>query len=150
MVEIVDLDKSSYYRPPAFPGLKKLVRFPDGEFKHSDIPNSTVWIFDNKEHRYVKEIHMADTGCGMAAFLIKPVDHKVAADRIYTYLNGQNVLGRGNHFVDICSAIESLTENYQPHQVLVVHSDGKGKLTEPATSLEDALIRQERAKTFRE
>ncbi len=114
-----------YYSPPPFTGLEELVRFPDGEFKLNSIPNSTVWVFSDRNHRFRPEIHQADIGCGMTALIISPVEHREAADAIYAHLRKKNILGRGNHFIDICSPLDILyEEKREPHQVLLIHTHG--------------------------
>ncbi len=116
MVNIISLE-DSFYHPP-FPDLEELVRFPDGELKHSGIPNSTIWVFP-EDHRFHPEIHGADIGCGMAAFFMEE------ADVLYAFLRKKNLIGRGNHFVDICSSFD--TESPYPHQVLLLHTHGQNR-----------------------
>lgn len=121
---------NAFYMPPPSltSGLEALVRFPDGDVKHRDIPNSSVWVYAQEKHSYHPEILQSDVGCGIAAFFISELDHKKAADSIYQRLKKQNVLGRGNHFVDVCSPYESFYDDFQPqlspHNILLVHTHG--------------------------
>ena len=149
-IEIKDYSRGFYY-PPEFEGLVKLLRFPDSEVKRSGIPNGTIWIFNNC-HSYEPRILGNDVGCGMAAFVISEVDPKEGCDKIYESLKDTNFLGRGNHFVDICSAIQSPHLDYTTaHNVLIVHSDGKQlQKEEGPISFEEAERRVRDACRFRE
>ncbi len=141
MVHITSFEESFYY-PPPFPGLEELVRFPDGEFKGGSIPNSTIWIFDAKRHIFRPEIHSGDIGCGMAGFVLEEVDVKEAANICYETLKKRNILGRGNHFVDICSPIESLFGfTPLPHHIMLLHTHGPDR-TVPKTVREAAQKQQ--------
>ncbi len=125
MVNITSFEDDFYY-PPQLKGLEALIRFPDGEYKRRTIPNSTIWVFDSNEHKFNLDILGSDVGCGMTAFVIAETDHKEAADKIYDYLKGRGILGRGNHFVDICTGIESSSdEKTKNHNILFLHTHGK-------------------------
>ena len=144
MVKVINIGSFNYYRPPEWKGLEELIRFPDGEFKRESIPNSTIWVFNKKNHQYIPAIFADDVGCGIAMFVIKKVDHKEAADKIYEYLKEKNVLGRGNHFVDICTSINSECNT------LLVHSDGKSYDRSIPKSVEEAILKQQVSEKFRE
>lgn len=143
MVKITSFE-DSYYYPPKFPGLEELVRFPDGEFKRERIPNSTVWVFNKKEHRFQPEILSGDMGCGMAAFLTEEIEPKEAADKFFKYLRGKGILGRGNHFVDVCSPIFFLDDSKQDnYKIILIHTHGRNQAI--PLSLEEAYQKQEAA-----
>src|SRR3989338_6362448 len=148
MAHITSFEDGFYY-PPPFPGLEELVRFPDGEFKRDTIPNSTVWVFKKENHQFRPEIHSSDIGCGMAGFILEKIDAREAADICYGALKKKNILGRGNHFVDICSHIEPPFENRQePYNILLLHTHGPDT-TQPLT-LQEAKQKQEYARQCRE
>lgn len=142
MVKITSFE-DTYYYPHQFPELEELVRFPDGEFKRKGIPNSTVWVFNAGNHTYVPEILGRDVGCGMAGFLIPPLDAHQAADLCYEHLQKKKILGRGNHFVDICSSIEMEGQTHMNHQLLLVHTHGKDNV-QPRT-VQEATSQQKMA-----
>jgi hypothetical protein len=154
MVNIISFEDTHYYPPPELRrGLDALVRFPDGEVKQTGIPNSTVWVYDAAEHRYKPEILGGDVGCGIAAFFIDEVDPKAAADTIFKKLVGKGILGRGNHFVDICGSYESAspeTEQRPPHHILLVHTHGDNRDITIPTTIAEAQKRQRYAEEFRE
>lgn len=154
MVNIISFENSHYFPPSRLrAGLETLVRFPDGEVKQTGTPNSTVWVFNPSEHRYTPEILGADVGCGIAAFVIDEVDPKAAADTIFEKLAGKGILGRGNHFVDICSAYESAspeTKTPPSHNILLVHTHGDNCDTETPMSIPQAQVRERYAQEFRE
>ncbi len=134
-----------YFRPPSWPGLEGLVIFPDGEFRHESLPNSSVWVFSKQNHQFRPEIHQEDLGCGMTAILIPPVDKREAADAFYDYLQGEGILGRGNHFVDLCSPIEPVHDFKSSlpsteYQILLLHTHGRGRVI--PSSLSAALEQQ--------
>jgi len=101
-------------------------------------------------HNYIKDILENDVGCGMSAFIFdKKADCKEIADKAADYLKGRNVLGRGNHFIDICSGLCSEEDSYPPHYVVVIHSDGKQvHKTQPKT-IDEAIQRVKDASEFR-
>ncbi len=142
----------TFYRSPRHlsPGLEALVRFPDGDVKHRDIPNSTVWVYGQEKHSYHPEILQTDVGCGIAAFFINEVDSEEAADRIYQRLKRENVFGRGNHFVDVCSAYESSAVDSKPqplHNILLVHTHGN--TNQMPMTIRQAQERQREVESFR-
>lgn len=147
MVKVINF-ADSFYRPSSSlsQGLEALVRFPDGEFKHNDIPNSTVWVYTS-DRAYIPEILGADVGCGIAAFFINEVDPREAADIVYHRLFKRKILGRGNHFVDICSPYDSSVASF-PHNILLVHTHGDSNKT-PST-IREAQERQRAVEKFRE
>ncbi len=152
MVNMLSFEDTHYF-PPDYPGLEELVRFPDGDIKNKSIPNSTIWVFNAQEHQFQPDIHGADIGCGMTALIIEDIDHKEAADTLYNYLKENRrsgrVLGRGNHFVDICSSLDAITDIKDgPYKILLVHTHGPEKKT-PA-SLNDALQQQTSARDYRQ
>ncbi|MBI5797947.1 RtcB family protein [Candidatus Woesearchaeota archaeon] len=154
MVNITSFEDTYYYPPPQLrEGLDALVRFPDGEFKRNSIPNSSIWVYNPAKHRYNPGIFSGDAGCGIAAFSIDEVNPKEAADIIFKKLAGKGILGRGNHFVDICGAYESAipnTEQKYPHNIILVHTHGGNlDITIPAT-IAEAQKRQQYAEGFRE
>lgn len=131
----------TYFRPPAFAGLEEVVVFPDGETKRENIPNGSVWVFNARQHRFVPDIHGADIGCGMTAFKIPEVDHRQAANLIYQRLAGTGIIGRGNHFVDICSGIQAVYSGEESdYRVLLIHTHGKD--TSVPENLQQALAKQ--------
>ena len=153
MVEIISFEDTYYYPPPALrEGLDTLVRFPDGEFKQTGIPNSTVWVYNPARHKYTPDIFGGDAGCGIAAFFIDEVDPKAAADTIFDKLAGKGILGRGNHFVDICGVYESAEETPQKphHNILLVHTHGDNRDTGIPETIAEAQKREQYAKEFRE
>ena len=152
MVKIKSFETSHYY-PTNFEGLEELVRFPDGEVKRNSIPNSTVWSFNGENHEYNSNILSNDVGCGIAAFLINGVDVKEATDKIYTHLKNKNILGRGNHFINIVSEMKNPYQEVSfghNSNLLIVHSDGKSYDPSIPTNVEDAITKQKSAETFRE
>ena len=143
MVEIISFEDEFYY-PPEFKGLETLVRFPDGEFKRKDIPNSTVWVFNPDNHKYMNEILGNDVGCGMTAFILNKIDYKEAADKFCDHLEDKGLIGRGNHFVDICGKIDSKSDKKEEeYNILLLHTHGKGD--NKAESLEEARSLQQKA-----
>ena len=128
MVKIYGLEDAFYYPPANWKDLEVLVRFPDGEYKRETIPNSTIWQFNAVNHAFRPEIHAADIGCGITAFIIPEIDFRVGADIVYHHLRSKRNLGRGNHFVDICSAIDFVyePERAEPYHLLLLHTHGKG------------------------
>lgn len=152
MVKVVNF-ADSFYRPSfsLSQGLEALVRFPDGEFKHNDIPNSTVWVYTS-DRAYIPKILGADVGCGIAAFYINEVDPKEATDLIYQKLHKRKILGRGNHFVEVCSRYDSSLPDSpvqsSPHNILLVHTHGDSNTT-PST-MREAQERQRYVEKFRE
>jgi hypothetical protein len=146
---------NTFYRPPDFTGLSELILFPDSEVKRRgsyDIPNSTIWVFDtrNHKHKYISQILHDDVGCGMTAFITEPLDIKAAADNVLGELKGKKILGRGNHFVDFCSGIKSLSEDYKSHNLMLLHTDVKSYNPELPTSIDEAVQKQRDAEEFRE
>ncbi|MDP7115771.1 MAG: RtcB family protein [Candidatus Woesearchaeota archaeon] len=154
MAKLINIGAETHYDPPDFAGLKEVVRFPDGEFKKPstrDIPNSTVWVFDSG-WGYVPEILGDDVGCGMAAFAIDPVDVRDATDIMYEHLKGQSILGRGNHFVDLCGPIMNggrIVGSEEDHNILFLHTDGKQGDTTVPVDFRQAQTRQRQAEEFR-
>lgn len=151
MTEIINFADGFYYPPNHLQkGLEALVRFPDGDVKSKHIPNSTVWKYDAQNHTYIPEILGSDIGCGIAAFFISEVDPRAAADILFRLLHGKGIIGRGNHFVDICSAFSSSSDsiNYPPHNILILHTHGRENKV--PTSITDAKEQQDFAKRFRE
>lgn len=149
MVKITNYSDNFYY-PPNMDGLEEVVLFPDGEMKRENIPNSSVWLFDAANHKYQEDILSDDIGCGIAAFILSKVDYKEAADKIADYLKDKNVLGRGNHFIDICSTIQSIHREYKEHNVMVIHTDGKSFNKDIPKNVDEALNKIEMAEEFRE
>jgi hypothetical protein len=139
-----------YIRVPMFRGLEEVVIFPGSENRKS-IPNSTVWVFNKEGHSYKSEILHNDVGCGVAGFIISQVDVRGSADKIYDLLAGKNILGRGNHFVDVCGPFDYSVQgiNEPPHNLLLIHCDGKTVDSAVPRSIEDALKVQLRAERFR-
>ncbi|MBI2146242.1 RtcB family protein [Candidatus Woesearchaeota archaeon] len=145
---IISLEETHYY-PPEYPGLETLVRFPDGDVKSSGIPNSTLWVFNAAQHEFRPEIHGSDVGCGMTAFIIDDLNHQEAADTIYHHLRKKRRLGRGNHFVDICSSINGITDiSDQPYKILLVHTHGS--TTKVPLTLHDAIQQQQSSTRYRQ
>lgn len=154
MVNIISFENTYYYPSAQLQrGLDTLVRFPDGEFKRDSIPNSTVWVYNPAQHKYNPDILAGDAGCGIAAFFIDEVDPKGAADTIFEKLARKGILGRGNHFVDICSAYESASQDAEPkppHNILLVHTHGDNRDIRNPTTVREAQKRQQYAEEFRE
>ncbi len=147
MVEIISFEDGFYY-PPEFKGLEVLVRFPDGGFKRNGIPNGTVWVF-NQDSEYREEILGNDVGCGMTAFILDEIDHEEAADKIFEYLKKRGIIGRGNHFIDICGRIESTSDRKEEkYNILFLHTHGKGD--NKAGNLKEAEKLQRKASKERE
>ncbi len=147
MVQLTSYE-NCFYRPPAWPGLEEVIRFPDGEVRQNSLPNSTVWVFNAANHVFHPEILGSDAGCGIAGFIVADIDHREAADTIYTFLKGRRSIGGGNHFIDICAPIESAVDIHdQPYKILLIHTHGPDKST-PVT-IEGAQRKQNQAAAFR-
>ena len=146
-IEIINYS-DHYFYPERVDGLESLAIFPDGDFKRRSVPSS-VWVFDENGHSYQEWILADDVGCGMAVFALSKVDPNDLADKIAEYLKGRNVLGRGNHFVDICSGFRSVDFDYSGHNIMVVHSDGKGIDNSIPSSVKEAKEKVTRAQKFR-
>ncbi len=153
MVSIIDYNNQFFYPEKKMieNGLEEVIRFPDGEYKSEGIPNSTIWKFNKRDHNYQNNIHKGDLGCGMTAFLTSSFDHKEAADILYNYLSDTGILGRGNHFVDLCSSIrhfdDDKEDNEPDYNILFLHTHGKDHSV--PLNFEQALKRQEEVKKFR-
>lgn len=146
---IITRYEDQFFHPPKWPGLEEVVRFPDGEVRQHSLPNSTVWVFNVKDHVFRPEILGNDTGCGMTGFFLQDVDHIEAADAIYTFLKRKRIIGGGNHFIDICAPIESYADlRHEPYKILLIHTHGPDKST-PRT-IEEAQQKQRKAESFRQ
>lgn len=150
MVKITNHTNEFYYPPDNFKGLEELVRFPDGEYKQTGIPNSSIWVFNSNGHNYVPEIIGNDAGCGMAAFLVSRINPAQAADKIAEFLKDKNILGRGNHFVDICTSFKINNNEDPTSNIILLHTDGKSYDSAIPTSLEEADKKIKAAEKFRE
>ena len=140
----------NYFYPRNVKGLKTLIIFPDGCVNSHGALNSSVWVYDSGQHVYDPDILGPDTGCGIAAFKTEPFEFKEAADLLADYLKGKNILGRGNHFIDLCSPIVSPGAPTGKENIILIHSDGKqGDNSRPQT-FEQAREKQKRAEEFRE
>ena len=140
----------NYFYPRNVKGLETLIIFPDGCVNSHGALNSSVWVYDSGQHVYDPDILGPDTGCGIAAFKTEPFEFKEAADRLADYLKGKNILGRGNHFVDLCSPLVSNYVTPKDEYNILIHSDGKqGDNSRPQT-FEQAREKQKRAEGFRE
>jgi len=148
MVQITSYE-DNFYRPPAWLGLEEMVRFPDGEVQQSSLPNSTVWVFNAKDHLFRPEILGNDAGCGMTGFFVQDVDHVEAADTFYNFLNRKKrIIGGGNHFIDICAPIESVADlRSEPYKILLIHTHGPD-ISVPQT-IGQAQQKQRSAESFR-
>ena len=145
MAKITSFEDSFYY-PIGFDGLEELIRFPDGEFKSEKIPNSTIWVFPEEDHQFVPKIHGGDIGCGMATFILNNVDPKGAADTIFTYLHKANILGRGNHFVDILDPISGFDMG-SDSKLLLIHTHGPNHYD--PKGVDEAISYQQQASNLR-
>jgi len=143
MVKIIDYSHR-HFRPKITDGLEELVLFPDSEFKKQGIPNSSIWIFNNPN--YQPQIFENDVGCGMALGFISPVDVPQAAEKIAEFLDGKRILGRGNHFVDICTGFP---ESETQHMELLIHTHTTGEAERVPQTIEEARSRVEKASQFR-
>lgn len=142
---------NTYFYPKQTNGLEELVIFPDGEVKRKGIPDSSVWVYNIDSHNYNPEILGPDVGCGIAGFKVPVLDYKEAADIVVEYLKGKNILGRGNHFVDLCDSIISQYSKEDPdHSIILLHSDGKKVNSSVPTNLEEARVKISDAEKFRE
>ena len=142
------IDYSGHYYYPKFECLEKLVIFPDGETRKKGIPNSSVWVF-SEPHKYEQDILSADAGCGITGFLLPEIDYKQSADIIAEYLQDKGILGRGNHFVDLCSPIIShygATEG----SIMLVHTDGKYANKSVPSTVDAAITKAKSAIEFRQ
>ncbi len=162
MVEVTNLTGSYYHYHPLYSqweGLKKVILFVEGgpqQRNNHRIPNGAIWVFTKENHNYIPEILDADAGCGMTAFTIPEVDPKKAADVICQALKDKNILGRGNHFIDICSPVYSSridAFNAPGYNLLLIHTDGKSlrkdKKHKTPLTLEEAIAWEQEASTFR-
>ncbi len=148
MVNVISYEDNFFY-PPKWPGLEEVVRFPDGEIRNSSLPNSTVWVFDSHGHKYQPGILANDVGCGMTGFILGDIDHQKSADAIYAFLRRKRIIGGGNHFIDLCAPIESVTDLHpKPYKVMLIHTHGPDRST-PDT-IEEAQDKQRRAESFRQ
>ena len=146
MVKVIDFnDIPLYLAPTVSESLETLIRFPDSEYKREGIPNSSVWVYSQRDHVYRSNILSNDVGCGMAAFIVLIKKVQKATDIICNYLAGKNILGRGNHFVDICSGLRS-TPGYK---LMIIHTDGKSRNTTVPQTIEEAIERQKSAQALR-
>ncbi|MBI4981401.1 RtcB family protein [Candidatus Woesearchaeota archaeon] len=162
MIEVTNLTGSHYHYHPLYSnweGLKKVILFAEGEQRRRGscyIPNGTVWVFGKEDHKYRTEILDTDVGCGMAAFALEEVNPKKAANEICEHLRNKNILGRGNHFVDICSPINSSsigTFNVSECNLLLIHTDGKNirkKDHRVPRTIEEAVVWEKEASGFRQ
>lgn len=150
MVDILNFNNDFFY-PVNSMGLERLIIFPDGEFKRTGLPNSSVWVYDYSKHKYDPDLLGPDIGCGIAAFKIPAIDFKKSADKIAEYLKGKNILGRGNHFVDLCRNISSqYSADDSDQDILLLHTDGKqGDCSSPET-LDAAIKKINKSESFRE
>ncbi len=142
MVKIENYGDLSFY-PPPIKGLEKLVLFPDGECKRKGVPNSSIWCFNNASF-YQPWILANDVGCGMTAFVIGDVPVELSAETIAAYLADKNILGSGNHFVDICTPLFP-----GPSKMLLIHTDGKKRDPDAPQTFDEAQTRVKRASALR-
>ncbi|MBT6773867.1 hypothetical protein HOA91_00705 [Candidatus Woesearchaeota archaeon] len=148
MVEIQNYSEHFFYpNKEDRTSLEEVVLFPGGE-KKKGIPNSSVWVYSN-EAEYNPRIMGTDVGCGIAGFIIPEIDYKESADIVADYLKGKNILGRGNHFIDICSGINGINSELDSHMILLIHSDGKYLNNTFPKTYKEAEHKVEDAKTFR-
>ncbi|MBW2992046.1 RtcB family protein [Candidatus Woesearchaeota archaeon] len=148
-VRITNYSKRFYY-PKNGKDLEELVIFPSAEPSDKGLVNSSVWVF-NSDHSYDPAIIGPDVGCGIAAFKVPVLDYMEAADIIADYLKGKMILGRGNHFVDLCSSIVSQhIEDDDKHSVMLIHTDGKQVISSVPTDLKQARTKISDAEEFRE
>jgi hypothetical protein len=147
MVKVTNLN-DVFFQAPDWDGLEEVTLFPDGIGKKRGIPNSTAWVFSQNNHRFRKEIHGGDIGCGMTATVISVTDIRKAADQIYNQLRGTGALGRGNHFVDICSPIDYIDQEQDlDYLILFIHTHGLGN--ETPRDLQSATQMQQVASRYR-
>jgi len=155
-VSVINFSDFFYY-PKRFAGLESLVIFPDGEVRASGMPNSCVWAFEENTP-YNPEILGPDVGCGIAGFAVTPTDYRKAADSIANMLAGRGILGRGNHFVDLCSSLVSPFDSGLANDantdgnfsMLLIHTDGKQGKTDVPRSYDEAVEKQAYAVRLRQ
>lgn len=148
----IDNYSSNFYYPEKerTTGLERLVIFPDGTKNRSGIPNSSVWIYRKTGHEYDPSLLGPDVGCGISGFKIPAAGHE-AADAIAEFLKDKKVLGRGNHFVDLCTSIVSpYMEDDPEHNILLIHTDGKQMMNEVPSNLHEALQKIKDASEIRQ
>lgn len=135
-------------------GLEEVVLFQSGEIRKNNIPNGSVWKFSPKNHQYQEDILGNDVGCGMLAFSVSPVDPKEAGDKFYDFFRTNPILGRGNHFVDFCSELDTshLEEIAVPknENIILLHTDGKSYDPSIPKSVEEAQAKEKKAVQFRQ
>lgn len=149
-IQITNHSDKFYYPNGLEKGLEHLIIFPDGEFKHPTIPNGSVWVYGIEGHSYNQIILGPDVGCGIAGFKLPLIDYPDAADIVAEHLRNTKVLGRGNHFVDLCTSIDALWEgNDTEHSIMLIHSDGKEGDTSKPSTFEEAAYNIKRGKKFR-
>lgn len=140
-----------FFHPGKKKGLEEVILLPGSEKKYrSSVPNSSVWVFNRFGHSYDPSILGQDVGCGVTGFKLPKLEFKEAADMIAEYLKDKQILGRGNHFVDLCSSIYSQHVDFNPnYSAMLIHTDGKeGKQNAPKT-IPEAEKRRYDAEMFR-
>lgn len=135
-----------YHQVPEVQGLRELILFPGCDRK---IPNSSVWVVSPHQF-YMPEILGDDVGCGIVCFITEELDPKQAADAAYDHLKKQNVLGRGNHFVDFCSPLETYVMETEPHNLMLIHTDGKSQDPSIPKNFREAEKKTKKAEEFRQ
>lgn len=142
---------NQFYYPEKKNGLEELLLFPNAEFKGKGVVNSSVWVYDAFSHQYDPTILGPDIGCGIAGFKVPALDYEEAADQISAHLKETRVLGRGNHFVDLCSSISSSFGKEEPNQsIILIHTDGKSTNNSVPQNIDQAISKVAYAEQFRE
>lgn len=134
-------------------GLEEVVLFQSGEIRQNNIPNGSVWRFNPQNHQYQEDILDNDVGCGMLAFSVDPTDPREAGDKFYDFFKTNPILGRGNHFVDFCSELDTSSLEESPVQkmgnIILLHTDGKSYDPSVPKSIEEAQEKEKKASEFR-
>jgi hypothetical protein len=164
-MEIKNLSNEYYYPSKEMQkGLNELIIFPDGHPMKNGAVNSAVWAFEAKDHKYKPKILGDDVGCGMALALFynpQGMNLESVATDFTNYFKNNKSLGRGNHFVNICSPLikESRVEGEpnlsdyflldKNYKMIIIHTDAKHLDSKKITTIDEALTWDESAKRYR-
>jgi hypothetical protein len=100
-------------------GLKEVIIFKENNKKY-EIPNGSVWVYD-RSRGYIPEILREDVGCGITGYIIEQLNYSPKDVReILKSIRDTGIrIGRGNHFIDFCTAHPKATDS----NMLFLHSD---------------------------